>query len=73
MIRSPDPLLLKQVAPQGKDGVWVGAAAGCVSLPCASKSNGTFHYVPKGRKSRGRPPKRWWETITGQYAYYWKG
>jgi len=40
-------------------------AAGCASQPHTSKSNGTFHYVPKGRQSKGRPPNRWWETITG--------
>jgi hypothetical protein len=24
-----------------------------------------LHYVPKGRRSQGRLPKRWQETVTG--------
>jgi hypothetical protein len=38
----------------------------------AYKSNGTLQtsksyvsVVPKRRRSKGRPPKRWWETATG--------
>ena len=33
----------------------------------------TILYVPRGRRSRGRPPNRWRETVTGHSACYWKG
>jgi len=41
-------------------------------LATAHKSHATLslpsqmlHYVPKGGRSRGRPPNRWRETLTG--------
>lgn len=48
MTRSPEASSLKQVTPQeGKDGVWVGDAFGCASLPLATWS-GQDQYLVNG-------------------------
>jgi len=44
-----------------------------VERSCSWLPRRMFQYVPEGSRSRGRPWKRWRETVPGHEAYYWKG
>jgi hypothetical protein len=39
-------------------------------MDCNRIPNRLLHYRPHGKRSLGRPLKRWNETITGHLAYY---